>query len=487
MTSTTSPARQKGKDKQGSHTVVQPRRWNVVFFLLGSLWWCILLFGAGCAPPGPEPDEELSGGSTTVFDITRKAFDNAARNLPKELQGDFFVGNSFFNSSWVQAPSSTAKRDGLGPLFNARSCTSCHSKDGRGRPPAPGEKMLSMLLRLSIPGKGPNGGPKPEPNYGLQLNPHAIQKVTPEGQAKITYEEIKGTYADGTPYTLRKPTYTFHDLAYPMSKDVLVSPRVAPAVFGLGLLEAITEADILKNADPDDADGDGISGRPNRVWDVKRQKVALGRFGWKANQPTIEQQTAGAFLGDIGITSTLFTQENCTPIQTDCQSAKNGGEPELPQLKVDQVTLYVRYLAVPGRRDWDKPQVLRGKQLFMEAGCASCHTPKFTTGDSPEHPAFANETIRPYTDLLLHDMGDGLADGRPDFQANGKEWRTTPLWGLGLIETVNRHTLLLHDGRARNIAEAILWHGGEGEASQKAFVNMPKEDREALLAFLNSL
>jgi CxxC motif-containing protein (DUF1111 family) len=409
--------------------------------------------------------------------------------MPKEWQADFFVGNSFFNNNWVIAPSSTAKRDGLGPVFNARSCSSCHFKDGRGRPPIEtDEAILSILIRLSIPGKGPHGGPLGDPNYGTQFNPKSILGVKAEGNVTITYTEIKGSFADGTPYTLRKPVLTFTDLAYgPLHTNIMTSARVAPAVFGLGLLEQIPEDTILKKADPDDADGDGISGRPNRVWDIRKKAMVLGRFGWKANEPNLEQQNAGAFLGDIGITSPLFPKENCTSSQKECLSAPTGGSPEVPQEKIDQITLYVRSLAVPARRNWDDAAVLRGKQLFGQAGCAKCHTPKMKTGNNPKLPSLSNQTIWPYTDLLLHDMGKGLADGRPDFAASGSEWRTPPLWGIGLVKTVNRHTLFLHDGRARNLQEAILWHGGEGKGSQEAFVRMPKEDRKALIAFLESL
>ncbi|TNE50663.1 MAG: c-type cytochrome [Deltaproteobacteria bacterium] len=471
-----------------SHPKNNTRRWIVGLCFVALLSGGILL---GCGSPysQPEPGEQYAGGSTTVFDLTRNAFANTLANMKAEHKADFFVGNSFFNSSWVTAPASTEKRDGLGPLFNAHSCSGCHFKDGRGQPPTePNEPLLSMLLRLSIPGKGPNGGPNPEPSYGGQLQTRSILGVKPEGNVSITYEEIPGTFADGEAYSLRKPTYTFKNLAYgPMHKDVLFSPRVAPPVFGLGLLQAIPEQALLAQADPDDKDGDGISGRPNQVWNAKQKKTVMGRFGWKANQPNLEQQTSGAFLGDIGITSPMFPSENCTKKQTLCSQSKSGGTPEVPEEKIRQVVNYQRLLAPPGRRDWEDPQVLRGKQMFYEAKCNRCHTPKFTTGTVTDLPELSNQTIYPYTDLLLHDMGEGLSDKRPDFEATGSEWRTPPLWGIGLTKTVNRHTFFLHDGRARNVQEAILWHGGEAKASQETFVAMPKADREALLAFLKSL
>lgn len=444
----------------------------------------------------PEPGEELSGGETTVFDTTRDAYARAARNFDSERRGGFFVGNSAFNKPWVIAPASTDGRDGLGPVFNARSCDVCHFKDGRGRPPEPGEPMESMLIRLSLPGVGDHGGVVPVPGYGGQLNPFGILGVEGEGQADTEWTEVPGEYADGTAYSLRTPTYVFRDLAFGALPDnVLFSPRTAPAVYGLGLLEAIPEADILAHADPDDADGDGISGRPNQVWDVVKQGVSMGRFGWKANQPSLIQQNAGAFNGDIGITTPLFPDENCAEGQTACAEAPTGAvladdgemlEPEVDQQKLERVTLYTQTLAVPARRDWDDAEVLTGKALFNQMGCASCHVPYFETGEH-EAPEVAHQKIWPYTDLLLHDMGDALADGRPDFEATGNEWRTPPLWGIGLLETVNRHNLLMHDGRARGFAEAILWHGGEGEASKEAFRTASAKDRAAVIRFLESL
>jgi CxxC motif-containing protein (DUF1111 family) len=267
---------------------------------------------------------------------------------------------------------------------------------------------------------------------------------------------------------------------------VMLSPRVAPQMIGLGLLEAIREEDIVAQADPDDLDGDGISGRPNRVWDAEAGRVALGRFGWKSNQPNVRQQVLGAFNGDMGITSSLFAGDDCTEAQGSCREAPSGGAPELRPDFADPVIVYSRTLAVPARRKWNDPVVKQGQALFAQAKCSSCHLPTSRTGVAAL-PELADQTIHAYTDLLLHDMGPGLADGRPDFEASGSEWRTPPLWGIGLFKTVNRHTYYLHDGRARDLAEAILWHGGEGGASRDAFVKMSSGDRAALLAFLGSL
>lgn len=426
------------------------------------------------------------GGDTTAFSDGANAFELSARNLPNDIRRTFEVGDSFFNQNWVTAPASTEARDGLGPTHNALSCSSCHSHDGRGKPPDhPDDPERGLLLRLSIP--GPNG-PMEEPRYGGQLQDRAILGVPPEGRIVIDYVEAPGVYPDGTPFSLRRPTYRIEDLAYgPMSPNVMVSPRVAPATIGLGLLEAIPEASILALADPEDANGDGISGRPNYVDDVRTGEAALGRFGWKANQPTVEQQSAGAFLGDIGITSSLFPNENCPEVQDLCRQAPNGGTPELPDERLEKVTIYTQTLAVPAMRNVDDEQVQEGARLFVQTQCAACHTARFETGDTHPLAPLRNQVIFPYTDLLLHDMGEGLADNRPDGEATGREWRTPPLWGIGLVETVNKHTMFLHDGRARSLEEAILWHGGEAEQSRDLFMSLTKEERDALIRFLESI
>jgi CxxC motif-containing protein (DUF1111 family) len=452
-----------------------------------------LLGACSTASPGTyEEGEEFSGGETTVFVRSQDAYSKPAANLDFDQVGDFEVGNNFNNDTWVVAPASTKTRDGLGPLYNATSCSACHFRDGRGKPPEGDDEMLSMLLRLSIPGEDEHGGPLPEPVYGGQLQPRSIDGVPAEASTHVTWEEIPGKYGDGTKYVLRKPSIEIDNLAYgPMDEEVMISPRVASPQYGLGLLEALAEEDVLARADPDDEDGDGISGRPNRVWDERRQKTTLGRFGWKANVPSILQQTAGALNGDIGISTTLFPEQSCTGEQAECLDApvgagKEEGGFEATDLVLDALVFYGQTLAVPGRRDAEDPEVLRGKGLFVASGCADCHVPSHVTGDHPVK-ALTKQRIWPYTDLLLHDMGDDLADHRPDFDADGSEWRTPPLWGIGLMETVGGHQFLLHDGRARGFAEAILWHGGEAEASREAFRLMPKDERKALLGFLTSL
>lgn len=449
----------------------------------------------GCTPGEPEgyvAGEERSGGAGATSEVDgRQAYNQPAPALTLDEQALFQIGNNLNGGTWVVAPASVRSRDGLGPTYNATSCSACHVRDGRGQPPAEGEEMLSMLVRLSVPGTDEHGGPLAEPTYGGQLQPRAIPGVPAEAETRVRWEEVPGTYADGESYSLRRPVLEFVSLAFgDMAEGTMFSLRVAPPQYGLGLLEAIDEAAIVARADPDDADGDGISGRANRVWDVEAGAARLGRFGWKANQPTLRQQTAGAFLGDIGMSSALFTEQNCPAPQSVCASSPDGSDPgvgyELGDEILDAVVFYGRTLAVPARRGARDPEVLRGKALFLAAGCGDCHVPGQTTGAS-EIAALSGQRIFPYTDLLLHDMGEGLSDGRPDYDASGSEWRTPPLWGIGLVETVNEHRFLLHDGRARGFAEAILWHGGEGEAAREAFRAMSREEREALMRFLESL
>ena len=432
--------------------------------------------------------EELSGGDTTVFDATRNAFSFPVRNILEEHRPAFFVGNSFFNQNWVVAPASTAGRDGLGPLFNARSCSACHFKDGRSQPPEPGVPMTVMLLRASVPGRGPRGEPLPDPVYGGLIQGQGIPGVAAEGDAFVSYEEQPGQFADGEEYSLRKPSYRLSNLGYgPTATNLLLSPRVAPAMIGLGLLEAVPEESIRALADPDDRDGDGISGRVNSVWDHVAGTTALGRFGWKAEQPTVHQQSATAFVEDIGITSSAQPSENISALQVIHTKHPPQHGLEVSDKILGDVVAYSRLLGVPARRNVSHPTVQRGQRLFMEAGCAKCHLPVLTTSASWKFPELANQTIRPYTDILLHDLGEALSDQRPVFNAEGSEWRTPPLWGIGLVEKVNGHSTLLHDGRARNLSEAILWHGGEAKPARETFRSMPRMDREALLEFLKSL
>jgi CxxC motif-containing protein (DUF1111 family) len=255
---------------------------------------------------------------------------------------------------------------------------------------------------------------------------------------------------------------------------------------GMGLLEAVPEETLLALVRRQKAQG--FDGRPNYVWDAVNKRVALGRFGWKANQASLKQQTASAALGDMGVASPLFPDQNCPPVQEICARHLPGNVPEIIDHEIHTVEVWLRGLAVPARRNMADSEVRRGEKLFAEAKCAVCHVPEMKTAEKfPPMPQLANQTFRAYTDLLLHDMGEELADGRPDYKAGPRDWRTAPLWGLGLSQTVSGSTTMLHDGRARNITEAVLWHGGEAAGAREVFRNMPKAEREALVRFVESI
>jgi CxxC motif-containing protein (DUF1111 family) len=450
---------------------------------LGSVAVFGLLLPSACERHLAMPHEARSGGTATVFDTTRDAFSQPVPGLEGQRQTEFFVGNSFFNSNWVSAPASVADRDGLGPLFNARSCSSCHFKDGRGRPPEANQPLSSMLLRVGLPGQGLHGEALGHPVYGDQIQGSALPGLPAEAQVFVDYALSVGAFADAERYELRQPQYRLEQPGYgEFGADLLVSARVAPAMVGLGLLQAVPEALLVSLADPGDEDSDGISGRLNEVLDIATGAIVAGRFGWKAEQPSVLQQTAAAFSGDMGLSTHLFMADNHSTEQTACGAAPSGGSPEVSDEILNAVDSYARSLAVPARRDVDNPIVSQGEELFAVAGCSSCHVPTLETAS-----ADSGEVIHPYTDLLIHDMGEGLSDSRPSFVAMGPEWRTPPLWGVGLVSKVNEHTFLLHDGRARNLSEAILWHGGEAGLARSRFVEFSSAERGALLAFLASL
>ncbi len=444
-----------------------------------------------------------AGAATTRARKNRDAFSQHSANLSFEQELEFKLGNALFDKIWVFSPASTRASDGLGPLHNARSCQRCHLKDGRGHTPqTPDDTAVSMFLRVSVPGPSPAHmaeikdyiGDAPEPTYGRQLQDFSPPTLAPEYRLDITYEEIEVALAGGETASLRKPTYKAADLGYgPMHKDVMVSPRVAPPMIGLGLLEAIPAVDILGRTDENDADGNGISGKANLVWSEEYQRVMLGRFGLKAGSPTMHEQSASAFSGDIGISTPLFPAHwgECTEAQIGCRNQPHGDDiergTEIDQKNMDLVTFYSSNLAVPARRNMDAPEVLRGKEQFYTAGCTSCHTPKFVTHRLNDRDEHSFQLIWPYSDLLLHDMGEGLADHRPEARADGYEWRTPPLWGLGYTKQVSPIAGFLHDGRARTILEAILWHGGEAQAARDTVVDMSPQERSDLISFLESL
>lgn len=462
-----------------------------------SIWAILLIIGfSSCREDEPveiidyTEDIQSGGERFTTFVRGENVFGTQSDHLTHEESRLFVSGNSLFRTNWVSAPSSVMSLDGLGPVFNAISCGSCHFKDGRAAPPDEfAVPKAGLLFRLSLKDLDKNGHPMPHPIYGGQLQDRSLPVAAPEANVNISYEEIQGGYADGTTYTLRKPIYTFTDWGYgPVTEPIMVSPRIAPQIYGLGLLENIPTDDILRKEDEYDMDNDGISGKANYIDDVENGGLALGRFDWKANKPNIRQQAAGAFAGDMGLTSHLFPNTDWTEAQEQqYPGIIDGGTPEISDDQLFRVELYIQALAVPAARDVETDSYQAGKKLFTKINCAACHTPKFTTGNNANIAALNNQKIRPYTDLLLHDMGPELADNKPDGKATGSEWRTPPLWGLGLVPAVNEHTRYLHDGRARSLEEAILWHGGEAKNSREQFKTLTKEEREDLLFFLKSI
>lgn len=428
-------------------------------------------------------DQRMSGGdSYTIFDGSSSAFSTMIPGMSPRDQFVHEIGDKFFESKFVSGDAPV--NPGLGPIFNNTSCSGCHQRDGRGRPPFPGESLRAMLFRISIPGNAADGGPKPVPGFGAQLQDKATPGVSAEAGVVMRYSDKVVTLADGSVVTLRVPHYQLTDAYQALPPDVMLSPRIATQTVGVGLVEAISDAELLSHADPDDEDHDGISGKANQVYDGTLQRAAVGRYGWKANVATLKSQVASAFQQDMGITNYVFPEESSTG-QPQFPGAGQG--PDVPDSVLNAVIFYMRTLAVPARRDIQNPVNKQGAAIFQQIGCASCHITTFTTKVDVAFPLLSNQVIHPYSDFLLHDMGDDLGDGRPDYEAGPNEWRTAPLWGIGLTEKVSGYAYYLHDGRARTLEEAILWHGGEGTQSREAYKKLDKPSRDALIHFLKSL
>ncbi|MES2685068.1 MAG: di-heme oxidoredictase family protein [Pseudomonadota bacterium] len=435
------------------------------------------------------PPQALPGGSTTFVGqhplsaLSADALSQAAANLGREGRAQFVVGNSFFTNPWVIANASTAGRDGLGPLFSAAACQDCHVRDGRGHAPG-GEGMPTLaVIRIALP----DGAP--DPVYGSHLQTRAVPGLRAEAKVAVGWKAQIETLPDGSQVELRSPVLRLGDWAYGKPAAGLRSSlRVAPAMTGMGLLEAIPEADLRAQASQQPALG--LRGIVNRVESLADGRPALGRFGWKAAKPSVRQQTLDAFINDLGITSSLFPQEVCTEPQRaqGCRDLPSGGAPELEQNIEQAVVFYAQHLAPPARRGYDREAVVAGQKLFAQIGCEGCHRASWRTGAADASPALSNQLIWPYTDLLLHDLGAGLADQLVEGEASGQQWRTAPLWGLGQVKAVGGEAAgYLHDGRARTVSEAILWHGGEAEPARDAWAGLPAAARLQVLAFLNSL
>ena len=445
--------------------------------------------------------------------VNQEAFSQPIHYLNAEQRLDFRVGRGLFRRLWVTAPASTQAADGLGPLYNARSCMECHPGNARGPGPTaspivgPTKAVYDvgkLLLRIDVPAQDSQQRQQlakfeinnvPEPNYGIQMQDFAIPGHLSEFKLRVEYKNIPISFPDGTVVELRKPSYSMTKLAYgPLHDDARISPRVPPQIIGLGLLEAIDEHEIMNQEDPFDKDEDGISGRANRVWNHEYSQTSLGRFGYKAGMPSVNQQVQSAFAIDLGLSVPLYKHAagDCTPQQKRCKAAPNGNSVRYDNLEADQrivdlVNLYVRYISVPPRRNKDYVEIKKGEKIFHQVGCQKCHTPHYVISSHALEKLNQYIEIEPYTDLLLHDMGPGLADNRPEGKATGVEWRTAPLWGISLNEQVTGHQHYLHDGRARTLLEAILWHGGEAQSQRDAVINLDRNERQTLLMFLESL
>ncbi|HCT74362.1 di-heme oxidoreductase family protein [Psychrobacter aquimaris] len=466
-----------------------------------------------------DPQEVKQGGDTGISISSAESYSKPSSNLTASRKGHFFIGNAFFRQPWVIAPASTDSRDGLGALFNVAACQSCHVKDGRGHAPMTRDDDAdSLLIRLAMPATTDEQRQQLQnsliekvvhPMYGGQLQDRGIQGVPAEARIAVQWTDKPVTFEDGHIETLRTPTFNLTKPGYgAFDDDLMVSPRVALPMIGLGLLEQIPDEAIKKQAvDNKNSTNGDISGKFNWVMDPQTGKHALGRFGWKAGQTKLITQNQSAFNEDMGLTSNIRPHESCMPTQTACMNATTGADEQgngKPPVEVNDevakfVEFYTRNLAVPHRRDADTKLVLAGKKRFYEMGCQSCHTPRYQLPKTDDdHLEQHGQVIYPYTDLLLHDMGDDLADRtiagklpakdiQVEFLANSYEWRTPALWGIGLAQTVDPQATFLHDGRARTLMEAVLWHGGEAQKQQQKVLKLDKQGRTELNAFLQSL
>ncbi|MGP5010631.1 di-heme oxidoreductase family protein [Psychrobacter glacincola] len=501
---------EKSATNNGDNPTLTPERLQTIETLAGVPMQQLVSF---------DPQEVKQGGDTGISISSAESYSKPSSNLTASRKGHFFIGNAFFRQPWVVAPASTDSRDGLGALFNVAACQSCHVKDGRGHAPMTSDDDAdSLLIRLAMPATTDEQRQQLQnsliekvvhPMYGGQLQDRGIQGVPAEARIAVQWTDKPVTFADGHVETLRAPTFNLTKPGYgAFDDDLMVSPRVALPMIGLGLLEQIPDEAIKKQAvDNKNSTNGDISGKFNWVMDPQTGKHALGRFGWKAGQTKLITQNQSAFNEDMGLTSNIRPHESCMPTQTACMNATTGADEQgngKPPVEVNDevakfVEFYTRNLAVPHRRDADDTLVLAGKKRFYDMGCQSCHTPRYQLPKTDDdHLEQHGQVIYPYTDLLLHDMGDDLADRtiagklpakniQVEFLANSYEWRTPALWGIGLAQTVDPQATFLHDGRARTLMEAVLWHGGEAQKQQQKVLKLDKQGRSELNAFLQSL
>jgi CxxC motif-containing protein (DUF1111 family) len=440
-------------------------------FCLGKACRIAVMAGAFLVPIARAQEITRLGGDATSNLPSTVALELPAPNIGSDALSRFHIeAHAQFHGSF-EARAVDGKRV-LGPFFNHNSCGGCHFKNSRGAVSFSASAEGSpMLVKVALRGLNPDGSPRDVPGVGEQLQDHTIDGKS-RFSIRLRFRTQRGTYPDGTPYTLRRPQLRF-SIPKVDSKRVGTSLRMTPPIIGMGLLEAVPAHKIFALVDPADRNKDGISGRASYVPDLETGRYALGRFGWRATHPTLKQQTAAAFVHDMGMTNELFRESD--------------GTFEVPSALLDQVRFYQQAAGVTPAREQSEGDVIAGKSLFQKLNCSGCHTMTLVTGDS-SYPGVANQVIHPFTDLLLHDMGVGLKDSRPEFSASGKEWRTPPLWGIGLAETLSqKRTGFLHDGRARTLEEAILWHGGEAQRSRDAFMALRHKEREQLIRFLRSL
>ncbi|QRN94221.1 c-type cytochrome [Archangium violaceum] len=459
----------------------------------------------------PLPDSTLLGGQASVSynysEEPHRVFQQMANNIGIGNTKRFVQGRRLFHTSFADGkhsehpttnPIFTEHVGQLGPRYNQSRCIECHTANGRSPAPVLGARLDTLSVLTGV--AGANGTVLPDPIYGLNVQQRAASTTAPDYAVSVaSYDKTVRTLAGGEQVELVKPVYTFKG---PVPS--LFSVRQAPQVIGMGLLEAVAEPTILALADPDDANGDGVRGVPHWVNDPETGKVHLGRFGWKATKASLRHQVGDALVKDMGVTSPVFPSRSCQQGAPDCRSTT--ATTAVSDTELQRMSDYLSLVGVPAQRSLRSgypegirvspehdvnPQLIeRGSALFAQARCTTCHTPQMTTGNTHPFAELRNQTIRPYTDLLLHDMGPELADTLTEGQAGPSLWRTAPLWGVGSLKYVQggvQNVRYLHDGRARTLTEAIGWHGGEATASRELFEAFSLEERAAVIAFLESL
>jgi CxxC motif-containing protein (DUF1111 family) len=419
----------------------------------------ILTSTATAAPLDPQP-------------FTDRRNPPSYRKLSEAELARFGLGMAVFNTHFVIAGTPDAGRlDGVGPLFNSSSCDACHNNGARGRgPTGDGPAPESLVIQLTAAGARNRLDPEGDPVYGRVFNPIALDGVPPEGEVVIHFVSRQGHYPDGSTWSLRVPHYELTQLHYgPLAEGTIIKPRLAPALFGAGLLDAVKPEDGEERPADTDADPPGT-----------------GRFGWQATAASVRDQTARAFAREMGLTSADIPSDDCTPTETACLQQPNGGSPEVSADLFNAVSSFQHWLAVPASPT-PHPDAAHGDQTFAELGCVACHRPHWpvTLTDAGGTPYAA--TITPYTDLRLHNLGPGLADETITGKKILSRWRTAPLWGLGYRMSLERFPTFLHDGRARSAEEAILWHDGAAAGAREKFEHLTADRRKAFLRWLETL